>query len=497
MKNLIKKVTSLILTAVFVFSNTVPVELTAYAREDNYPDNNLSENLSEDLKDSEKQNTPDSENLPTDENQNTPTDQSEIGENTNDPGEVKEGEIAAEAETQTGTEEASGEAGTVEGGESAEEPKAPDTKEETPTAEETAEEETDKTEKETDDSADSNTQTEEAPRRDSTGKVELKIARLQDGVLEEIGTDWYTQQVVDSVADIDISGNDFIIEEPSLVIRLPKTDKITDVHFVDSRAGKTERYEDEDYFYVKYTYERLTGGTHYTYPFYFTFDGHHAKDGDSIDSRVTLYDKGGNILKDVTQTYIARTVGFELWSVHGNSGLGNRKTTVTENGHDYVVDGRVNTLSDTKTYPGEYTATNVFATIYPKKVEGIDGNVGIEYPKNLKIVYTYPKDEPKFRERPQNPHHVRSGEKYTVTQDDNVYTFIIQEPNFSYFDANLGFVTNNRYATTASSVMAADNVTVNTRLPIKIDFYKNVNEDGTGGEYLGTRVEAFTFNPVP
>lgn len=48
----------------------------------------------------------------------------------------------------------------------------------------------------------------------STGKVELEIARLVGNKLEKMPTDWYTQQVVDSVVDLDISGNNYSLKNP-------------------------------------------------------------------------------------------------------------------------------------------------------------------------------------------------------------------------------------------------------------------------------------------
>ena len=214
----------------------------------------------------------------------------------------------------------------------------------------------------------------------STGKVELKIGRLVGNKLEEMSEGWYTQQVVDSVVDLDISGNNYAIDNPYLVLRLPKTDKIMDVKFVDSAAGTTERYEDDNYQYVKYTYTRLTGGLHYTYQYYFTFDGHHAKNGDSIEAQAQLYDGSGKLVKEVKQTYTAKTVGFELWSAHGNSGMGNIHKTVNTDGHDYDVRGNINNANDTKTVARAGSRTNVFAAVYPKKIEGINESVGIEYP---------------------------------------------------------------------------------------------------------------------
>ena len=233
---------------------------------------------------------------------------------------------------------------------------------------------------------------------DSTGKVELKIARLVGNKLEAMPTDWYTQQVVDSVVDLDISGNNYSIEKPYLLLRLPKTDKIMDVKFVDSAAATTERYEDENYQYVKYTYTRLFGGTHYTYQYYFTFDGHHAQNGDSIEAQAQFFDGNGTLIKEEKQTYTAKTVGFELWSAHGNSGMGNIHKTVNNDGHDYDVWGFIDKAGDTKTVARAGNRTNVFAAVYPKKIDGINESVGIEYPKNLKIVYTYLGEEPGFRE---------------------------------------------------------------------------------------------------
>lgn len=335
----------------------------------------------------------------------------------------------------------------------------------------------------------------------STGKVELEIARLVGNKLEKMPTDWYTQQVVDSVVDLDISGNKYSIEKPYLMLRLPKTNKIMDVKFVDSAAGKTERYEDEKYQYIKYTYTRLIGGTHYTYQYYFTFDGHHAKNGDRIEAQAQLFDGNDKLVKEVKQTYTAKTVGFELWSVHGHSGMGNINTKVNNDGHDYEVWGYVNNPSDTTTVARAGNITNVIAAVYPKKIKGINESVGIEYPKNLKIVYTYLKGESGFREynpKGEGYHSVaglKDNRKYTWTQNGNVYTFLLKDPTFNYYPGWWPEATNGRYAVYVNSVMKDKGVTVNKKLPIRIDYYKNANDDGTGGELLGTRYENFTFLP--
>lgn len=160
---------------------------------------------------------------------------------------------------------------------------------------------------------------------DATGKVELKIARLVGSELKDVPVDWYTQQTVDSIVDLDISGNNYTIDKPYLVLKLPKTNKITDVRFVDSDAAETERYEDEDYQYIKYKYTSLSGGRHFSYQYFFKFDGHYAKSGDTIIAEAQLFDGNDKLIKKTEQTYRAKTVGFDIYTVHGRSDMRNVK----------------------------------------------------------------------------------------------------------------------------------------------------------------------------
>lgn len=239
---------------------------------------------------------------------------------------------------------------------------------------------------------------------DSTGKVELKIARLVGSELKDVPLDWYTQQTVDSIVDLDISGNNYTINKPYLVLKLPKTNKIIDVKLVDSDAAETERYEDEDYQYIKYKYTSLSGGRHFSYQYFFKFDGHHAKSGDTIKAEAQLFDGNDKLIKKTEQTYRAKTVGFDIYTSHGNGSMYNIQKTTNDDGHDYIVPGYIDKEGDTKTVGKAGKATVVHAAVFPKKVEGISENVGIEYPKNLKIVYTYLKDEPGFRPVGKAPH---------------------------------------------------------------------------------------------
>ena len=337
------------------------------------------------------------------------------------------------------------------------------------------------------------TSTAKAP-SDSTGKVELKIARLVGSELKDVPLDWYTQQTVDSIVDLDISGNNYTINKPYLVLKLPKTNKIIDVKLVDSDVAETERYEDEDYQYIKYKYTSLSGGRHFSYQYFFKFDGHHAKSGDTIKAEAQLFDGNDKLIKKTEQTYRAKTVGFDIYTSHGNGSMYNIQKTTNDDGHDYIVPGYIDKEGDTKTVGKAGKATVVHAAVFPKKVEGISENVGIEYPKNLKIVYTYLKDEPGFRPVGKAPHGAGGYTgNYTWKEEDNKHTFIINNPTFA--SDYLNYVPGNRQYTYANLITKDNGVTVNKKVPIRIDFYKNVEKDGTGGELIGTRYENFTFKP--
>ena len=340
----------------------------------------------------------------------------------------------------------------------------------------------------------------------STNKVDLKIARLTEKGIEPLPEEWYTEQEVDSVVDVDVSGNSYKIDNPYIMLKIPKTEKIKDVRFVDSQTGETERGEDENYKYVKYKYSTLTGGTHASYQFFFKIDGHFAKNNDSINVEVVLYDGDGKEITKDTHTYKVKTVDFEVYSSWQNADdMEYTKFEDIANGHTSTVKGLTEKDSDTRTAPNTKQYANIFASVYPKKIEGLNGSYGMEYPKNLKFVFTYPdetegficaqndKTDPRREDRWDWWGSPRpDAKKFKINK--NVCEYIVDAPTF---DRHLGYLSNDRYATAFTSVALADKVVLNKDLEVKIDIYKNVDENGQNGELIGSRVEKFNFIPAP
>ena len=110
---------------------------------------------------------------------------------------------------------------------------------------------------------------------------------------------------------------------------------------------------------------------------------------------------------------------------------------------------------------------------------------------SIKTVITYPKDEAKFR-------YVGKDEKTSnqiVKVKDNVVEVININPKFDsnldsfYFEPPVAVGLYNGFESNLKDI------SVNKKLTVSIEFYKNVNEDGTGGEFIGKLTDSFEIKP--
>ena len=336
-----------------------------------------------------------------------------------------------------------------------------------------------------------------------TGKVEFKLGKFEDSKLSDLSENWYTEQLVTSAIDIDVSGNNYVLNKPYIVLRVPKTNKIKDLKFIDSQAGRTERYEDDDYKYVKYVYDSMSGGTHYTYSFYFKFDAHNAKNDDTIEVTASLYKDGdngkdGNLFQELKQTYRAKTLGFELFSTQYNydsmQQIGYLQTN--NDGHKSIVKGWVEKDSDTTTFEGKPCVAPVYASVAPQAIKGISESVGLEYPKNIKFVLEFDNTEKGFTfEGSWNYWGVGNADiKRELSADEKVLTIICQNPTMA---GSADWTNNYRQSLQVKAFVKAKAVTLNKDISVNISAYKNVDKDGNNGELIGTRKEVYHFKPEP
>lgn len=323
----------------------------------------------------------------------------------------------------------------------------------------------------------------------STKRISLNFIRIENNKAVELANEWFTQQVVDPTINLDISGNDYVIEQPYLEIKITKTDKIKNVVFNDSVAGTTERIDDDpNYYIVRYKFPRLTGGTSNNYPFTFQFDGHHALANDEVRAEATLYDANSKSLISKNFVFKAKTLPFTVDSDLYTYSM--RKVSYADNpnkdGHIFkgIVD--VDKPGDKKS--SQYVTYTPFikASIYPAKQKGVKGEgIGAVYPKNIKIVFTYPDKQTGLTPNAKGT-EVYGGEKKKNSYkcENQVEEVIIEKPTF-----NNG-VWDNILATKTYSKLAFKQADLDTELKVKIDFYLNVDENGENGKLVGSRYES-------
>ncbi|QPK82016.1 Cna B-type domain-containing protein [Schaalia sp. ZJ405] len=334
---------------------------------------------------------------------------------------------------------------------------------------------------------------------DDTSRVTLTVGTLTaENKVIKGETTYLMHKPISDVVDLDISAEDYSLENPYLRIRIPKTNKLTGVKVVPSQAGTTERSSDEQYEYVTSRFSSLAGGTQYTYPYTFAIDGKYAQPGDTFTVDATLYTADGVEIAHDSKTYTARGVGYTAYSLAEKRAGANYNYSIrdTPNGHNNrgskvtVKDSSVTTIPE-----GTSVTSNLYLSIAPDN--GNRTNEGLVVPKNVKMVVTLPAGA-----RIQFP-----GPDVTVkdlSEGRQEVTFIKSDPSF---DRNFTTHSNGKYATFGEFSRAKENsnspkrhlkilftgVPLDTDLPVTIDYYVNAESDGTGGTKVGSRTEFYHF----
>lgn len=351
-----------------------------------------------------------------------------------------------------------------------------------------------------------------APLANDTSRVELRIGALApDGSFTEGKSDYWTFENVSDVVDLDVSGKDYVIPGAYVVLRIDKTNKIEKLVFADSQAGTTERYSDESYSYVKYSFGSLSGGTHSTYPVLFDFDGHFATDGDTVTLDATLYAGGGAVVAHTARTYTAKTAGFGPYSyawdysqarpkyvdaVDGAPIPAGNPGGLVANGHWAQVYGPVDSAdSTTLDVP---VGMSFRWSLHANPESGATGNQGLEFPRNVKAVLTLPKGvsltnpAPSTTIEPQADGTTKVTTFYAGPRFADTPYFLNGNYQSEYITGGLSNGRPNSYM-----YFRFDTTTpVNTDISVTADFYYNANDDGTGGTFIGTRNETVNFAPV-
>lgn len=125
----------------------------------------------------------------------------------------------------------------------------------------------------------------------STLKVDLQIINLKgDGTINHESEFW-VKTPVEVAADISVSGTGSKIQDPWVVVTVPKSNIATKPTFVDSQnAYQSLRLEDESNYYILYKFNEIAGGMRSTFPFPFEFNEEPTNNGDTLTVKMDVID---------------------------------------------------------------------------------------------------------------------------------------------------------------------------------------------------------------
>ena len=229
----------------------------------------------------------------------------------------------------------------------------------------------------------------------STAKTRLRIINLNgDNTIDE-KTEFWVKDTIPVAADLTISGSGVNYSNPKLKITVQKSPAITKPGFVDSlKATKNEQTEDENNYYMTYTFDSLTGGAKLTFPLPFMFKEDTANNGDSVTIKEELLDENGGVIDSVSKTYTAKKVTYSYNDSNVFTFGASRDEKVDPSNpldmNNTIRVHKAKVYDDSnKTKPeGELVETYFSAT--NKAPEGTDGKATFERPKNLRIEVKLP-----------------------------------------------------------------------------------------------------------
>ena len=231
---------------------------------------------------------------------------------------------------------------------------------------------------------------------DGTLKTQLRIINLNgDGTIDDNSEFWVNKDIP-AAADLTVSGTGVNLQNSKLKITVQKTNSTTRPEFVDSKkATQNERSEDDNNYYMTYTFDQLNGGAKLTFPMPFKFL-ESANKGDTVTIKEELFDENGGLIDSATKTYVAnkQVYTFNETSVFSNSPEHLRElidsSKPAKNNTLFVNPVNDYTDSDRTKEDGEDTKLITYYNFTVKDVEVADPNLTFEKPKNYKVEVKLP-----------------------------------------------------------------------------------------------------------
>ncbi|WEG36742.1 MSCRAMM family protein [Amygdalobacter nucleatus] len=342
---------------------------------------------------------------------------------------------------------------------------------------------------------------------DETERFDLSIGKIVNGKMQAQDEQFYTEQKINSVLHLNVSGNKFKTNNVYLLLKLPNNQYTHNFVMDKSNIGvSSDLQTDKDYKYYKISYSNCKGGLIADYNFSFSFDGHFANDKTSVITQAELYD-GDTLVKSTEHTFKAMVLPFEAWSVSDPyfsvsplfTSSADYKRESCENGHITKYPVYYDKSNENFMAPNLKWNTRLYAALYPKQVGEIIESIGAEYPENLKIVYTFPKLNKGNLSPIPNTGFIGGVENVKDCEwkiNGNIAEVLLKHPTFDYLASNVSaFNTNYRKAVCVGPEVQASDIELNKDYRVNIKFYKNITEANSQGELIGERNETLSFTP--
>lgn len=314
----------------------------------------------------------------------------------------------------------------------------------------------------------------------------LKIDENQVKPINGDSVEFWSNEPINAVVDLDVSGENVKIDKPHVRIKVKKEAVITKPEFAASQfARESNVSEDNDYYICDYLFDQLTGGQHLTFPFPFRFDPNtNVNTGDkTVVEAEFLVPDGANetAAYQVRKEFKAKVAGIATdleW------GLGNEYKNDLKKEHPIrYAHVPVKNLTETVLPQGTKQSLPLLPWEYIDLPNEVSGRVGYTIPKNVTFKYIFDGDY---------IDEVYWGGKI----DDRTVISKSNKPQWNRAHTTV-LADGSRVEQPGlrdEKGIILKNVPLNQEIPIKIEYYINYEEDGE--KLLDTKTVYIQLDPV-
>ena len=324
----------------------------------------------------------------------------------------------------------------------------------------------------------------------ATIKFNIGLLKIDENQVKPINGDsaeFWSNEAINAVVDLDVSGDNVKIDKPHVRIKVKKEAVITKPEFAASQfARETNISEDNDYYICDYLFDQLTGGQHLTFPFPFSFDPNtNVNTGDkTVVEAEFLVPDGAN----ETAAYQARkefkakvaNIATDLeW------GLENEYKNDLKEEHPKPIRYarvQVKNLTETVLPQGTRHSLSLLPWEYIDLPNEVSGSVGYTIPKNVTFKYIFDGD---YLDSTSLARKIddRTAIDKTVMKWTDTHTTVL--PDGSRVE-QAGWY--------RGGLFNLKNLLLNQPIPIKIEYYINYEEEGQ--KLLDTKTVYIQLEPV-